>query len=540
MGRERLEVEVPELLRTGQLAKLTLLDGKTLDLIARGALTCIPLAGEPLRQILFRRRCGIAERLLLRRVLLGLPQRKVAVGEHRHGTRNLLDVGELRDQGRVGLDRTRTIAIAVDCEGAGELHFPDLLLLSRRDRRLDLLAELLLHELLNFVREVAGIGSDGRLRILHKHVDHVIVGTRVVALATLFGTEEQIGDLGLVGLRLLHLALNGVPHHLAEQIAALGHRAHAGVTILTLWVLLEQTVVDLGELRHVVVDQILCLLHVATQHLDVRLHGDGLAEHDDQLVFPEKLVGELRRAVEISLPLVRQGFRLLRVRGKFNVLRKADEQGDLLHCHRAPALFRRTGLGDLSEQAVVHLHGLVEVLLVHADLRPLEARFDVEVDEIGTRLLHCLEELFVDLPTVVHHATGIVGIGHRKTQRPVFAVLRLHGIDDLLHFVELAETQRALELQYLQLRRNLRPLLLRGIDHGLGEVRHIRVDKGANVHAPVGKLSFTAEQLIENVKAVIDSVIKNKPQTAKGTYIKSLFLTATMTPSLKLDMSLTR
>jgi large subunit ribosomal protein L1 len=72
-----------------------------------------------------------------------------------------------------------------------------------------------------------------------------------------------------------------------------------------------------------------------------------------------------------------------------------------------------------------------------------------------------------------------------------------------------------------------------------GKIQY-RVDKGANVHAPVGKLSFTVEQLVENTKAVIDSVIKNKPQTAKGTYIKSLFLTATMTPSLKLDLSLTR
>ena len=72
-----------------------------------------------------------------------------------------------------------------------------------------------------------------------------------------------------------------------------------------------------------------------------------------------------------------------------------------------------------------------------------------------------------------------------------------------------------------------------------GKIQY-RVDKGANVHAPVGKMSFTVPQLVENVKAVIDSVIKNKPQTAKGTYIKSLFITATMTPSLKLDMSLTR
>ena len=67
-----------------------------------------------------------------------------------------------------------------------------------------------------------------------------------------------------------------------------------------------------------------------------------------------------------------------------------------------------------------------------------------------------------------------------------------------------------------------------------------RVDKGANVHAPVGKLSFTVDQLVENTKSVIDSVVKNKPQSSKGTYIKSLTLTATMAPGIKLDMALTR
>jgi len=67
-----------------------------------------------------------------------------------------------------------------------------------------------------------------------------------------------------------------------------------------------------------------------------------------------------------------------------------------------------------------------------------------------------------------------------------------------------------------------------------------RVDKGANVHAPVGKLSFTVDQLAENAKTVIDSVVKNKPQSSKGTYIKSLTLTATMAPGIKLDMALTR
>ena len=67
-----------------------------------------------------------------------------------------------------------------------------------------------------------------------------------------------------------------------------------------------------------------------------------------------------------------------------------------------------------------------------------------------------------------------------------------------------------------------------------------RVDKGANVHAPVGKLSFTVDQLAENTQSVIDSVVKNKPQSSKGTYIKRLTLTATMAPGIKLDMALTR
>ena len=72
-----------------------------------------------------------------------------------------------------------------------------------------------------------------------------------------------------------------------------------------------------------------------------------------------------------------------------------------------------------------------------------------------------------------------------------------------------------------------------------GKIQY-RVDKGANVHAPVGKLSFGVDQLVENTKAVIDSVVKNKPQSSKGTYIKSLTLSATMAPGIKLDMALTR
>ena len=67
-----------------------------------------------------------------------------------------------------------------------------------------------------------------------------------------------------------------------------------------------------------------------------------------------------------------------------------------------------------------------------------------------------------------------------------------------------------------------------------------RSDKGANVHAPVGKLSFEADKLQENISTVIESVVKAKPQSSKGTYVKSMTLTATMTPGVKLDLNLTR
>ena len=62
-----------------------------------------------------------------------------------------------------------------------------------------------------------------------------------------------------------------------------------------------------------------------------------------------------------------------------------------------------------------------------------------------------------------------------------------------------------------------------------------RVDKGSNVHAPVGKLSFTLEQLKENASTLIDSVVRAKPATAKGVYVKSITLAGTMTPGVRVD-----
>ena len=60
-----------------------------------------------------------------------------------------------------------------------------------------------------------------------------------------------------------------------------------------------------------------------------------------------------------------------------------------------------------------------------------------------------------------------------------------------------------------------------------------RNDKGANVHAVVGKLSFPAEKLVENVEAFLTYLNSVKPNTVKGTFIKSISLCATMSPSVR-------
>lgn len=60
-----------------------------------------------------------------------------------------------------------------------------------------------------------------------------------------------------------------------------------------------------------------------------------------------------------------------------------------------------------------------------------------------------------------------------------------------------------------------------------------RNDKGGNVHAVVGKLSFDASQLTENIQAFIDFVNGMKPQSVKGTYIKGVAIAATMSPSVR-------
>ncbi len=62
-----------------------------------------------------------------------------------------------------------------------------------------------------------------------------------------------------------------------------------------------------------------------------------------------------------------------------------------------------------------------------------------------------------------------------------------------------------------------------------------RVEKAGIVHTPVGKVSFGPEKLMENIQAVIEMIIKLKPASSKGTYLKSISLSTTMGPGIKVD-----
>ena len=62
-----------------------------------------------------------------------------------------------------------------------------------------------------------------------------------------------------------------------------------------------------------------------------------------------------------------------------------------------------------------------------------------------------------------------------------------------------------------------------------------RVDKTGIVHAPVGKTSFAADALIANAQALVDSIVKAKPSAAKGRYLKSITVSSTMGPGVRID-----
>jgi len=62
-----------------------------------------------------------------------------------------------------------------------------------------------------------------------------------------------------------------------------------------------------------------------------------------------------------------------------------------------------------------------------------------------------------------------------------------------------------------------------------------RLDKTANIHVPIGKASFEAQQLFENFAALMEAIKKARPSGAKGTYVKKITVAATMGPGVKVD-----
>ena len=67
-----------------------------------------------------------------------------------------------------------------------------------------------------------------------------------------------------------------------------------------------------------------------------------------------------------------------------------------------------------------------------------------------------------------------------------------------------------------------------------GKVEY-RVDKTSICHCPIGKASFDSDKLVENLRVLMEAIIKAKPATAKGTYVRSLYMSTTMGPSIRLN-----
>ena len=70
------------------------------------------------------------------------------------------------------------------------------------------------------------------------------------------------------------------------------------------------------------------------------------------------------------------------------------------------------------------------------------------------------------------------------------------------------------------------------IQKGMVEYKN---DSYGNLHLTIGKLSFTEEQLEENLRAIVSEIVKNKPNGVKGTFIKNISISSTMSPGIKID-----
>ncbi|MBO8157454.1 MAG: 50S ribosomal protein L1 [Bacillaceae bacterium] len=64
-----------------------------------------------------------------------------------------------------------------------------------------------------------------------------------------------------------------------------------------------------------------------------------------------------------------------------------------------------------------------------------------------------------------------------------------------------------------------------------------RVDKSGNIHVPIGKVSFDDQKLVENFEALVETLVKAKPQSSKGTYMRNVAISSTMGPGIRVDVS---
>jgi large subunit ribosomal protein L1 len=62
-----------------------------------------------------------------------------------------------------------------------------------------------------------------------------------------------------------------------------------------------------------------------------------------------------------------------------------------------------------------------------------------------------------------------------------------------------------------------------------------KVDKYGIIHASIGKVSFASDKIADNAKELLQNIIKLKPSSAKGTYVKSIYMSSTMSPGIKID-----
>src|ERR1700761_9196873 len=81
------------------------------------------------------------------------------------------------------------------------------------------------------------------------------------------------------------------------------------------------------------------------------------------------------------------------------------------------------------------------------------------------------------------------------------------------------------------------PNVAQAVKDAKGGAVEFRVEKAGIVHAGVGKVSFTEEALLLNIRALVDALQKAKPSGAKGTYVKKISLSSTMGPGVKVDMA---